>query len=129
MAELAGLHHVALSVRDLDASASWYADVLGLVEEVRLEGEDRRSVILRLPGTAQQVGLVEHQGGGQSFDPTTIGLDHVAFSVASGTELRAWGARLDERGVAGSGVIDTPFGGMLHFTDPDGVALALFWNR
>lgn len=31
--------------------------------------------------------------------------------------------------MASSGVIGTPFGAMLHFKDPDNIALALFWNR
>jgi catechol-2,3-dioxygenase len=126
---LAGLHHVALSVRDLDVSASWYQDVLGLVEEVRLESDDRRSAIMRLPGTRHQVGLVEHRGSGPGFDPTTVGLDHVAFAVTAEEDLQAWAARLQTGGWATSGAVETPFGGMLHFTDPDGIALAMFWNR
>lgn len=47
MAKVAGLPHDALSVRDLDASASGCAEVVGMVEEVRLGDEDRRSVIVR----------------------------------------------------------------------------------
>ncbi len=129
MATLNGLHHVALSVKDLDASAAWYRDLLGLEEDLRLESEERCSLVLRLPGTSQQVGLVEHRSGGQGFAPQNLGLDHVAFAVASGEEMRAWAARLHERGVASSGVIETPFGAMLFFADPDGIALALFWVR
>ena len=100
-----------------------------LVEELRLESDDRRSVILRLPASRQQIGLVEHHPSAASFDPRNVGLDHVAFAVASGQEMEAWATRLEEHGVASSGVIETPFGAMLHFTDPDGIALALFWNR
>lgn len=124
-----GLHHVALSVGDLDVSVSWYRDVVGLSEELRLEAEDRRSVILRLPGSRQQVGLVQHGRPGAGFEPRNLGLDHVAFTVGTEEEMEAWAARLSERGVTTSGVIATPFGGMLHFRDPDGIALALFWNR
>lgn len=130
MAGLSGLHHVALSVKDLDVSAAWYRDVLGLEEELVQESEDRRSLVMRLPASTQQLGLVEHkatQDGG--FTPRNLGLDHVAFAVASGQELEDWAARFSQRGVVSSGVIETPFGGMLFFTDPDGIALALFWNR
>jgi len=129
MADLAGLHHVALSVKDLDRSATWYREVLGLVEELRLTSGDRRSVVLRLPGTTAQLGLVEHASSGAGFDPRNLGLDHVAFAVGSGEELAAWADRLQEAGVSSSGVVEAPFGGMLHFADPDGIALALFWNR
>jgi len=129
MAEVAGLHHVALSVRDIDHSAAWYRDVLGLIEETRLTSADRRSVILRLPGSAAQLGLVEHADSGAGFDARNLGLDHVAFTVGSGEEMAAWAERLEEAGVGSSGVLETPFGAMLHFADPDGIALALFWNR
>jgi len=128
VATLAGLHHVALSVSDLDTSIDWYREVLGLHEEVRLAGGDRRWAILRLPD-GRQVGLVEHQNPGAAFRPQNLGLDSVAFSVASGEELASWAAALHERGIESSGVIETPFGGMLHLKDPDGIALALFWNR
>ena len=129
LSALAGLHHVALSVKDLEVSRAWYVDVLGLTEEVHLGADNRRWVILRLPGTAQQLGLVEHKASGEDFAPQNLGLDHVAFTVASGEDIDAWAASLKERGVESSGVTATPFGAMLHFKDPDGIALALFWNR
>lgn len=127
--DLAGLHHVALSVSDLDASTAWYRDVLGLRVETRLSGEDRRWAVLGLPGTGQQLGLVEHADVSQPFVPQNLGLDHVAFTVSSGDELASWASRLEQRDIGTSGVVDTPFGGMLHFRDPDGIALSLFWNR
>ncbi len=129
VADLAGLHHVALSVKDLDISARWYQEVLGLEEEIRLGSEDRRLVVLRLLSSRQQVGLVEHKQSSGGFRPQNLGLDHLAFTVEDRDELERWADRLDQRGVATSGVVETPFGAMLHFTDPDGIALALFWNR
>ena len=129
MAGLTGLHHAALSVRDVDASSQWYRDVLGLHEEFRQESDARRMVVMRFPGLQHTLGLVEHKGAGDKFDPRQLGLDHLAFSVASGEELEAWPHRLDERGVNHSGPIETPFGGMLNFADLDGIALALFWER
>ncbi|MDQ4132404.1 MAG: VOC family protein [Actinomycetota bacterium] len=129
MDPLAGLHHVALSVRDLDASLAWYREVLGFEETFRDESETRRMAVTRFPGQRHTFGLVEHGGGGAGFAPQNLGLDHVAFSVSSGEELAAWVLHFDGLGVLHSGVIDTPFGGMLHFKDLDGIALALFWER
>ncbi len=103
--------------------------MLGLVEELRLASGGRRTLVLRLPGSAAQIGLVEHANPGIGFDPQNLGLDHVAFAVASEEELSIWAERLEELGVASSGVVEAPFGGMLHFADPDGIALALFWER
>ncbi len=129
MDPLAGLHHAALSVRDLDASLAWYRDVLGLEETFRNESDTRRMAVTRFPGQRQTFGLVEHTGGGEGFAPQNLGLDHVAFSVTSGENLDAWAVHFDRLGVTHSGVTATPFGGMLHFEDPDGIALALFWER
>ncbi len=126
---LAGLHHAALSVSDLDASIAWYKDVLGLEETFRQDSDTRRVVVMRVPGLRQTVGLVEHRGAGAAFDPQNLGLDHLAFSVASSEELEVWLRRLDDRRVSHSGIVETPFGGMLHFRDLDGIALAFFWER
>lgn len=129
MAALAGVHHAALSVRDVDASVQWYGDVFGFEEVFRQESEARRVVVMRFPGLRQTLGLVEHKGPEEGFNPQNLGLDHLAFSVESREELEGWSGRFDERGVTHSGPIETPFGGMLHFKDLDGIALALFWER
>ena len=44
-------------------------------------------------------------------------------------ELDEWAARFDAEGVTHSGAIDVPTGAILNFKDPDGIALALFWDR
>lgn len=129
MPALTGLHHAALSVSDVDASAQWYRDVLGLDEMFRHESEVRRMVVMGFPGLEQTLGLVEHRGTSQGFSPHNLGLDQLAFSVASGEELHAWPSRLDAHGVTHSGAIETPFGGMVNLEDRDGIALALFWER
>ncbi len=120
---------MALSVRDLDASIRWYGDLFGFEETFRQDSETRRVVVLRFPGLRQTLGLVQHTGAGVNFGPENLGLDHVAFSVASGEELEAWARRFDEQGISHSGPIETPFGGMLNLADLDGIALALFWER
>ena len=98
-----GFHHVALSVSDLDASERWYADVFGLGVAFREEGEDRRAVVMTFPHGPIGVGLVQFSGSHDAFDPRRTGLDHVAFSVETGA--------------------------ILNLRDPDGIALALFWDR
>lgn len=89
MTSLAGLHHAALSVRDLEASAHWYRGVLGLEEAFRQDSEARRMRVMRFPGLRQTLGLVEHTGAGEGFKPQNLGLDHLAFSVGSMEELGA----------------------------------------
>jgi glyoxylase I family protein len=126
---LRAFHHVALTVSDRDAAAEWYGRVLGFKELFREDGDARRACVMQFAGGGYSVGLVEHGGDRSTFDPTRIGLDHLAFAVTSLDELGSWSARLTELGVDHSGVIEIPPGAILNFRDPDGIALALFWDR
>lgn len=128
--ELLGFHHVAVTVRDLDASAAWYAELLDFQELFREDGPERRACVMRFAGGGHSVGLVEHVSSDfEPFDPRRGGLDHLAFTVGTRDGMDEWGKRLTAAGVAHSGVTDTPTGAILNFKDPDGVALALFWDR
>jgi glyoxylase I family protein len=128
--DLSGIHHVSLTVSDLDRSAAWYAEVLGFAELFREDGPERKACVMRFAGGAHSVGLVEHHpGADRGFDHRRIGLDHAAFTVASTEDLRGWAERLTAAGVEHSGVVDLPVGAILNFKDPDGIALALFWDR
>ncbi len=130
MPDIAGIHHAALSVADLDVSTRWYEDVLGLDVVLREPGGNRHGVVMKFPGSAPVLGLVEHRGyAGNSFDPTVVGLDHLALTVTSRPDLEALAQRLTAHGVDHSGVAEIPPGAILNFKDPDGIALALFWDR
>ncbi len=121
---MTGFHHLALTVHDLDASASWYERLFNLELVSDEPGDERRASVYRLRGTTQLLGLVEHRGNdGAEFRPDRIGLDHAAFSVPTRAEVDAWAQRLDVAGIEHSGRIDIPLGAILNFTDPDGIAL------
>ena len=129
MSAISGFHHVSLTVRDLTTSADCYRAVLGLEELFREDAEQRQAVIFGFPGGGPAVGLVAHRGAGTAFDPTVIGLDHLAFTVPTRAALEVWAERLEREGVTPSGITDVPPGAILNFKDPDGIALALFWDR
>jgi glyoxylase I family protein len=122
--------HLALSVRDIDASAAWYEDVLGFVELFREDGPSLRGRVFRFGAGGLALGLTQHLDHEDAgFDPTRTGLDHAAFRVDRPEDLDVWLARLTERGVEHSGLQEVPPGTFLNFKDPDGIALAFFCPR
>jgi catechol 2,3-dioxygenase-like lactoylglutathione lyase family enzyme len=124
-----GFHHLALTVRDLDASTSWYEQLFDLDLVIDEPGDERRAKVYRLRGTTQMLGLVEHRGNdGAEFRPDRTGLDHAAFAVSTRADVDAWAERLDGAGVEHSGRIDVPIGAILNFADPDGTALSIFYE-
>jgi glyoxylase I family protein len=126
---LTGFHHLALTVRDLDVSASWYEALFDLDPVMDEPGEERRAKVYRLRGTDVMLGLTEHRSNdGSAFRPDRTGLDHAAFSVRFRDDVDTWAERLDAAGVEHSGRIDIGMGAILNFADPDGVQLAIFYE-
>jgi len=126
------IHHLGLTVSDVDASAAWYVEVLGFtrVGEYEAPAGERRKVFLRHPGLRARLGLVQHRASvGGRFDETRVGLDHLAFRVDSRASLDGWAERLAAAGVPVSPVADAlsiEHAAVLVFRDPDNIQLELF---
>ncbi|SES27972.1 VOC family protein [Actinokineospora terrae] len=117
MSALTGVHHIALTVTDVDRSVPWYERVLGFATESRTDHDGGQSTV-RLRGLGVTLTLVQHPHGAHApFDECRPGLDHLTFSVP---DAGTWPARLTEYGVPYS---DTPDGVALR--DPDGIRLVL----
>lgn len=126
MPEFSGIHHIAITVSHLEASAAFYAKLWSLDPVGTLEGPDLLRRMFRLPdGT--MVGLTQHGSGGtQAFDPYSAGLDHLGFAVRDRAGLDAWQEHLEAQGIAHSGIIEDASGLALNVKDPDGTALEFF---
>ena len=126
---ISGIHHLGLTVRDVDASAAWYQEVLGFRRDGEFEAPDgaRRKIFLRHDGLDVRLGLTQHRAGDQvPFDETRVGLDHLAFRVADREELAAWAERLSAAAVTYSPVAaanSIPGAVVLVFRDPDQIQL------
>jgi glyoxylase I family protein len=126
---LAGLHHLGISVTDLERSMRFYRDVVGA--DLLVGPHDGtspsflgRMAILTLGGCIFD--LYEHERNeGERFDPARTGLDHFALTATTVDELQAWATWLDTRGVARSALREAADGRatIFDFVDPDGIQI------
>lgn len=130
---LHGINHVALASPDVDATASFYADVFGLEVTDITEPGSYRNVLLFFPnGSFVQVldaadapAVVAPEAGpgtGRYLDGAP--LDHFSLFAADLAALEELRDRLVARGVSDGEVTD--IAGLvrnLEFTDPDGRAV------
>jgi glyoxylase I family protein len=118
---------MALTVRDVERSAAWYSELLGMQELMSGDDDTVKFRVLVHPASGWVLGVREYaEGSGDSFDEFRTGLDHFAFSVTSRADLDDWARELDARGVAHAPVADTPIGSVVCFRDPDNIQLE-FW--
>ena len=124
---LASLHHVALTVNDLDASIAWYERVFGITYQMDGPHEGGVGKLLADPEWRLIIVLHRHDAHQRErFAETRTGLDHVGFAVPTRADLEAWQAHLQALGVEQSPIADTPYGYILVFRDPDNIQLELF---
>ncbi|CAM3468846.1 Catechol 2,3-dioxygenase-like lactoylglutathione lyase family enzyme [Stackebrandtia soli] len=130
MVGLTGIHHVSLSVSDVDESVAWYGRVFGATVAMRRQGGGLDKAMLAVPGVDVALILVGHgdQAVPGSFNERRSGLDHLAFAVDD-ADLEAWVGRLDELGVAHDGIGSGSSGRLVAFRDPDDIAVELYTKR
>lgn len=132
VASIEDIHHLGFTVSDVEASASWYTEVLGFerVGEYEAPTGERRKIFLRHAGLRARLGLVQHRGSAERlFDETQIGLDHLSFKVNNRASLDGWADRLARSGVSFSPVADSLSivgAAVLVFRDPDNIQLEFF---
>jgi glyoxylase I family protein len=118
--------HVAVTVSDLATSKPWYTEVLGVEPVLDEDTGAFRHVVYSLGATLLGLHGFPELISTEPFDEHRPGLDHVAFGCGSRQELVEWADRLDQLGVAHSGIVDAGYGSALSFRDPDNIALELF---
>jgi glyoxylase I family protein len=124
---LASLHHIALTVTDLEASIRWYERVFGISYQMEEAHEGGVGKLLADEQMRLLVVLHRHDANQRErFSERRTGLDHVGLSVPSRGDLEAWQRHLRELGVAQSPIADRPYGSVLVFRDPDNIQLELF---
>lgn len=128
--------HVRLTVTDIGRSRAFYERVFGwpVVAEVPPDADagTREALAFLYGGVLYAVGdalLGLRPVATDRFDEDRVGLDHLAFTVASRADLDAAAALLDEMGAPRGEITDIGPGEILPFRDPDDIALELFAPR
>ena len=130
---VAGIHHLGLTVRDIEISEIWYSEVLGLVRafvEPHPTGGGH-TVVMTSPGTTLFLGLDHHpQADRRDFDARRTGLDHLALRLENRSDLDTWVAHLAALGVQHESIheSDEPTYATVLLHDPDGIPIELFWS-
>ena len=126
MPTISSIHHVSVTVTDIERSVPWYCEVLGLeklMEEQHPDGGGY-AIVLGKPDWSLCIGIHAHDANeSERFHEARTGLDHVGFLVPSRAELDAWEARLTELDVEHSPITDADGYSVLVFRDPDNIQL------
>ena len=130
------IHHLRLTVTDLERSRQFYTSLLGFdvaVESPPSSDPAAEETFKILFGGVVMIrgslllGLRPMASSGDRFDPDRVGLDHLSFTVPSRADLEQAARLLEENGVTHGEITTLPSFGIdvLPFEDPDGVQLEL----
>jgi len=131
------LHHLALTVTDLESSVQWYGEVFDVHPVLDVPHEGGVGRILADADRQLMIALHRHDtNDGALFAETATGLDHAGFTVPTRADLEAWQDHLEAHGVVRtdtadkpltqSPIADEPYASVLVFRDQDNIQLELF---
>ncbi|HEX6384821.1 MAG TPA: VOC family protein [Anaerolineae bacterium] len=122
------VHHVTLTVTDLQRARDFYTELLGFQMVMELSSErillSNGGAILALTLPPDPVQAIQDD----RFNENRVGLDHASFSVGRREELEEAMRLFDERGVSHGEIKDLGPGlgvYVLAFRDPDNIQLEL----
>jgi catechol 2,3-dioxygenase len=125
------LDHVNIFVRNAERSHRWYVDVLGLHTQDTFTapetGRLRAAFLSADPDHAHDIALFEVGESAALPEKNQVGLNHVAWRMASLEDFGAMYQRLKDRGIA-TRVVDHTVSIGAYFADPDGNGLEVYYE-
>lgn len=123
-----GLHHIIMTVSDVERSRRFYEDVLGFETRPR-GGDPARGFVFASGGVMYFLVPSPQPVPGDRFSEFRIGLDHLAFAAPSRKDLHELADLLIKAGVDTKGVEQFGETGFWYvaFRDPDNIQLE-YWH-
>lgn len=121
------LHHVSITVTDLDAATDFYTRLFDADQVGTRETPAWRKALVGTDGFLMS--LTQHAAAeaGVRFDETRPGLDHLAIGCTSRDDFDAWLAHVDGLGIERSEVTEAPHAHLFTCRDPDGTPVEFYW--
>lgn len=121
---ITGLHHITLISSDLDRTAAFYRDVLGMrLLEAGVNDDDPNARHFFFGDADGAPGTVVSAFEYPEMDAGTVGVGsthHFALCVESEDELEGWREWLGSRGIPCTEVLDRRHFKSIYVRDPDG---------
>jgi glyoxylase I family protein len=121
------IHHLTLTVSDVDVSARWYQRLLGEAQVVQRTMPGWRRIRMSWPD-GLIVGVTQFDDATDSgpFNHLRVGLDHVGLSCSSEAEVREWAEKITELGFERGPVEEALYGWVVTARDPDNIPVEFF---
>lgn len=119
------IDHILIMVKDLNKTKKFYSKLFGKPIHIAKD-----SVAWQFGDTKVFFGLPFKEVENNFFDRNKIGLNHLAWGVRTLDELKQWKRKLDEIGIANSGILIDRYGNReyIWFDDPDGIRQELYFR-
>ncbi len=116
--------HLVLNVRDVEASETFYTELLGF----EIAKKSPKRTFLTCGRIHHDLALFEVSEDETSGQPSPVGLNHFAVQIEDLDELKEVYESLKAHDVTIVGTVDHGMTGSVYFLDPDGNRVEFFYN-
>ena len=121
------VHHITLTVNDIEESANWYKSLFGEASEIHRDGPGWKRLRLTWP-TGLVIGVMQHDEAlpNQKFSHLSVGLDHIGIACESEDDVRSWMTKLSELGFEHGPFENVAYGWAVTARDPNNIPIEFF---
>ena len=125
------IHHITLSVSDVNQSVAWYQAVFGPADIVEREGDGWKRTRMTWPNLHDlRIAVMSHDDAPTAtFAHTNRGLDHIGFNCATPEDVQSWISKLDELGFEHGPFEDVQYAWVVTARDPDNIPIEFFCGK